>query len=138
MAKRYSGRVVVTVLYDDHDYYKASVAVPGRSVWQGRIYPPKSGYGAGVAYDSPKAYDRTARAAISFAREVDNIDHELAFGDHDVHLGRSSATRRPTVSNPSKKRKGARKAPKRTAAQRSASARKGARTRARNAKKRSR
>lgn len=135
MAKRYSGRAVVTVLYDDRrGDYKATVAIGKRNVWSGRIGEPKS---RTIAVDSPKAYDDTAHAALSFADfDTDGEIRDEAAYDTDGagwHVGRSVATKYPRHGNPSR-----RKAPKRTAAQRSASARKGARTRARNAKKRSR
>jgi hypothetical protein len=107
MAKRYSGEVVVTVVYEDRGDYKATVAIGRRNVWSDRIGAPASGFGRGVAYDSPKAYDSTARAALSFADyEDDEVGGSAAF-DRDGtgwHIGRSAATKWPKQENPRKRK----------------------------------
>lgn len=106
MAKRYSGRCVVTVVYDDRrSDYKATVAIGGRNVWSGRIGEPRS---RTISVDSPKAYDQTAHAALSFADdEVGGIGDVAAYDNDGMgwHIGRSSATKWPKQANPSKKRK---------------------------------
>lgn len=99
MAKRYSGKAVITVTYEDRGDYKASVAIGKRNVWSGRIGAPAAGFGRGIAYDSPKAYDSTAHAALSFAD--DDTDGEInGEAAYDIdgsgwHVGRSAATRYP-------------------------------------------
>lgn len=127
MAKRYSGRAVVTVTYKDDGAYRAVVAVGGKNVWRGSIAPPWAGYGPGISYDSPAAYDRTARAALSFAMDERAIDDgDIAYvdarraGEEAVHLGRSLATRYPKHSNPGRKAKarGTKRGTKTTAATR--------------------
>lgn len=77
MAKRYSGRVVVNVVYRDQGDYKYTVSKGGRTLDSGFVREPASGFGRGVSSDSPSAYDQTARAALSFAlndRKVDESD----------------------------------------------------------------
>ena len=69
MAIRYSGNATIRVTYRDSGDYACSVSVAGRSVWSGTVGAPASGFGPGVAYDSPEAYDSTARAALAFAEE---------------------------------------------------------------------
>jgi hypothetical protein len=67
MAKRYSGDLVVTILYHDDDTYKGSVKGPGGTYKFSQLRAPAIGHGSGVGYDSPKAYDKMAEAAIGFA-----------------------------------------------------------------------
>ncbi len=66
MATRYSGNLTIRVLYKDQGHYKCSVTGPGVR-WSGLITPARGGFGAGVAYDSEKAYDEIAESALSFA-----------------------------------------------------------------------
>ena len=103
MAKRYSGRLVVSVSFDDRrDSYKASVSEYGHTVWSGRINAPRSG---GGAVDSPLAYDGAARAALSFASNEAVDISGASWTDRGVHVGRSLATRFAKQENPSRKRK---------------------------------
>jgi hypothetical protein len=67
MALRHSGDLQISVVYDDRNFYRASVSRGGRVLWRGRVRPAPAGFGAGVAYDSPKAYDEIARSALAFA-----------------------------------------------------------------------
>lgn len=67
MATRYSGPLTINVVYDDRGDYRSSVSEGGRVLWRGRVRPPPSGFGSGIAYDSEHAYDDVARAALSFA-----------------------------------------------------------------------
>jgi hypothetical protein len=112
MAKRYSGLATVTLTYDDRrGDYKASVSVGGHSVWSGRVGAPRSG---GGAVDSPKAYDDTAHAAISFAvdEHPDLADGVVEY-DRDGygwHISRSPAKRSVRHVNPG--RRPARKGPR--------------------------
>lgn len=76
--KRYSGRATITIRLverDEHDQfvYYYNVTVGGKSLARGEVYPPRSGFGSGIAYDSAKAYDQVASAALSFAIN-DNSD----------------------------------------------------------------
>ena len=66
-AVRYSGSVRIELTYEDADgCYDGKVVVDGHT-YSVSVGPPASGYGPGVAYDSPEAYDRAAHAALSFA-----------------------------------------------------------------------
>lgn len=70
MAVRWCGGVKVTMVFLDEpgDWYRCVVSVPGKvkpAVY--RIGAAAGGFGDGVAYDSPAAYQATARAALSFA-----------------------------------------------------------------------
>ena len=106
MAKRYSGKAVITVLYQDRGDYKATVAIGKRNVWSGRIGAPASGFGRGIAYDSPTAYDRTASAALSFADDETGDVSDAASPDaqgSDWHIGRSLATKYRKQENPRRK-----------------------------------
>jgi hypothetical protein len=78
MAIRYSGSLRITVRYVDgawtaagfvRDHYRCSVTNPETGERSGvmEIYPAPAGFGRGVAYDSPEAYDVMARSAVSFA-----------------------------------------------------------------------
>lgn len=81
MAKRYIGEAVVTVTYHDSNDYRGSVKVPGAS-WRFLIRPAPSGFGPGIAYDSPEAYDSIAASAATFGsihdRESNDPDRETA------------------------------------------------------------
>ena len=89
MAIRYSGQVRISCVYRDQGDYRCMVSSPGgREILH--VNPPASGFGSGVSYDSPKAYDRTAHAALSFARE--SLTDEAATTDSGWHVGRTKAT----------------------------------------------
>ena len=95
MAIRYSGDAVIRISYDDRGYYNTSVSAHGHT-WKGKIYPPTSGYGRGVSYDSPKAYDEVANAALNFADdEVGSIENVAAFDrlGRGLHISRTKANR---------------------------------------------
>jgi hypothetical protein len=66
-AVRYSGSVRIELTYEDSDgCYDGKVVVDGHA-YSVSVGTPASGYGPGVACDSPEAYDRAAHAALSFA-----------------------------------------------------------------------
>jgi hypothetical protein len=66
-AIRYGGSVRIELTYEDSDgCYDGKVVVDGLT-YSVSVGPPASGYGPGVAYDLPEAYDRAAHAALSFA-----------------------------------------------------------------------
>lgn len=67
MAIRYSGSVRINVIWRDTDYRCAISSPSGRYVVF--VGAPAAGFGAGIAYDSPEAYDQTARAALAFAED---------------------------------------------------------------------
>jgi hypothetical protein len=70
MATRYSGEAVIRVAYTDAGDYRCTVSCGGHSETF-TVVAPAAGFGAGVAYDAPRAYDATARAALAFAAEPD-------------------------------------------------------------------
>lgn len=71
MATRYIGDATIRISYLDDGTYAGTVSVKRRSgeklVWKfDELRPPQIGHGRGIAYDSPKAYDRMAGSAVSF------------------------------------------------------------------------
>ena len=99
MARRYSGNLSVTVLYEDEGRdgrYRVTVS-NGRDAYKTFLRPPASGFGPGIAYDSPEAYDRVARAAISFAID----EHPEAFPD--VSPDDVARTKKPIRRNPKRR-----------------------------------
>jgi hypothetical protein len=66
-AVRYSGSVRIELTYEDSDGCYDGKVIVGGHTYSVCVGPPASGYGTGVAYDSPEAYDRAAHAALSFA-----------------------------------------------------------------------
>ena len=69
MAKRYSGNLTINVTYDDRNIYRTSVSRGGEALWSGTVRPAPAGFGPGIAYDSPRAYDEIAQTAIAFAED---------------------------------------------------------------------
>ena len=67
MAKRYSGNLQISVVYDDKNHYRTAVSSGGKLLWRGIVNPAPAGFGRGVAYDSPQAYDEVASSALAFA-----------------------------------------------------------------------
>ena len=88
MAIRYSGGLKINVVYRDKGDYRAVItdlsqqqarhstkpfpfktrSMPARKAVV-YVNPAPAGFGRGVAYDSPQAYDEIAHAALSFADE---------------------------------------------------------------------
>jgi hypothetical protein len=67
VATRYIGDAVVRITYRDQGDYAGSVCAPGRRCWSFTdLRPPAVGFGGGVAYDSPEAYDEMATSAVTF------------------------------------------------------------------------
>lgn len=84
MAKRYSGDLQISVVYDDKNHYRTTVSRGGKLLWRGIVNPAAAGFGPGVAYDSPKAYDEVASSALAFADdEVGGISDKAEF-DEDL------------------------------------------------------
>lgn len=73
MATRYSGDLKINVTYRDRGDYACTIALHGINAWKGTVRPPAMGFGPGIAYDSPEAYDSVARAAVAFA--IDELPH---------------------------------------------------------------
>lgn len=83
MAKRYSGNLQISVVYDGRGDYRTSVSSGGKVLWHGRVRPAPAGFGPGVAYDSPKAYDEVASSALAFADdEKRGIADEAEFDEN--------------------------------------------------------
>jgi hypothetical protein len=70
MAKRYSGNLQISVIYDDRGHYRTAVSSGGKLLWRGTVRPAPAGFGPGVAYDSPQAYDKIAQSTLSFADDA--------------------------------------------------------------------
>mgnify|MGYP006969347834 CR=1 FL=1 len=71
MATRYIGDATVRIRYRDEGDYAGVITVPsgdgGRWHWHfDDLHAPAIGFGPGIAYDSPEAYDEMAGSAISF------------------------------------------------------------------------
>src|SRR5271154_2102197 len=100
MTTRYSGKITIRVLYDDRGY-KASVT-DGHYTWRGYIDPPASGFGPGIAYDSPRAYDSAAHAALSFANdEMGDLSEIAEYADGGWIIRRTKPKR---ASSPRRRR----------------------------------
>lgn len=89
MAVRYSGAVRISVLYRDQGDYRCSVSSPdGR--WSGYVRPAPIGFGSGVGYDSPRAYDEIAKSALAFAdHDKPGIAEQADFDDQGYVVSRS-------------------------------------------------
>lgn len=71
MAKRYIGDAVVTIKYHDatstrQDDYRGTVSAGGYSWRFDGLRAAPAGFGPGIGYDSPEAYDEMAKSAVSF------------------------------------------------------------------------
>lgn len=109
MATRYSGRATIRVLYMDgnspHEkngkfvpyrapYYHCTVSVSGKHEWTGDINPAPAGFGPGIGYDSPEAYDEIARSVTSFAsHEKPDLGDEFDYDDQGGVVRRQKAYR---------------------------------------------
>lgn len=127
MATRYSGEVVIRVQWVDRihgncphgGHYKTSVSVRGKHVWSGVVCAPAS-LPRGQGVDSPKAYDDTAHAALSFADDETRPDYGGRRGSSDIgdvaaydiegrgwHIGRSPTQAWPRAPNAQRGRRAA-------------------------------
>lgn len=84
MAKRYSGNLQISVVYDDKNHYRTSVSRGGKLLWRGTVNPAPAGFGPGIAYDSPKAYDAIASSALAFADDEKRGIADEAEYDEDL------------------------------------------------------
>jgi hypothetical protein len=83
MAKRYSGNLQISVTYDDRNFYRTAVSRGGKLLWRGTVNPAPAGFGPGIAYDSPQAYDEVASSALAFAHaEIGGIGDEAEFDEN--------------------------------------------------------
>jgi hypothetical protein len=92
MTKRYSGDLTIHVVYDDRNHYKTSVSRKGKNLWSGTVRPAIVGFGPGIAYDSPKAYDEIAATALAFAdNDVGGVRDSAEYNENlsDVLIRRS-------------------------------------------------
>jgi hypothetical protein len=95
MARRYSGKVTVSILWDDHDNrYAARVKADGSE------QPIFVTVGAPKilehAVDSPEAYDAAAKAAIAFADDdVPGTEEQAAFTESGYFVSRKHKERWP-------------------------------------------
>jgi hypothetical protein len=82
MAKRYSGNLQISVVYDDKNHYRTAVSSGGKLLWRGIVNPAPAGFGPGVGYDSSQAYDEVASSALAFAdHDVGGISDEAEYDD---------------------------------------------------------
>jgi len=107
MATRYSGDLKINVTYDDRNFYRASVSRGDKLLWRGRVNPAPAGFGPGVAYDSPQAYDEVAVSALAFADDdVGDIGDTAEYNDNMTgYLIRRPKTPAKTASHATRKRK---------------------------------
>lgn len=90
MAKRYCGRWVIDVEFEDkYAEYKCIIYHDTQKMKDGHqinVLPPAH---LSIAVDSPKAYDDTAHAALSFATADDLLsESELDFTDSGFRIRR--------------------------------------------------
>lgn len=75
MAVRYCGSLTVELIYHDdvgpNGAYRCVVA--GERL---TILPPVCGFGIGISYDSPLAYDAIAKTAVNFSSTTDGLDRD--------------------------------------------------------------
>jgi hypothetical protein len=69
MAKRYIGAATVYLRYDDRDFYYCTISVNGQHCYTCEVRPAPVGFGPGIAYDSPEAYDQIAQTAVAFGAD---------------------------------------------------------------------
>ena len=101
MAVRYSGALKINVVYRDQGDYRAVITEFGHGASRENkavvfVRPAASGFGRGVAYDSPHAYDEIAGSALTFADNKRGKNQEwvgeLAAFDYEGnywHIGRT-------------------------------------------------
>lgn len=101
MARRYSGSLTIDIVYDDRDFYRTKISKDGRVIWRGQIRPPAAGFGSGVGYDSRKAIDKTAHAALSFADDElgGEIGDSASHGERGWIVRHISRADRPKTSS---------------------------------------
>jgi len=66
MAKRYIGDAVITIAYRDQGDYAGTIRAGGYTWRFDNLWPSQSGFGPGIGYDSPEAYDQMAQSAVNF------------------------------------------------------------------------
>ena len=107
MAKRYSGDLAINVIYDDKGHYRTSVSRGGKLLWRGTVKPAPAGFGPGIGYDSPQAYDEVASSALAFADdEVGGISDDAEY-DEDLTgflIRRSPRGKQPAASRHAEKK----------------------------------
>ena len=96
MAIRYSGGLKINVIYRDQGDYRAVITEYGPKASRRNkavvlVRPAASGFGRGVAYDSPQAYDEIAASALTFADDEQWIEELSALKRDGAywHIGRT-------------------------------------------------
>lgn len=110
MATRYCGRATVNVKYDPNarghrSNYWCTISIGGKHAYSTWVGSPASGFGHGIGHDSPKAYDETAHAALSFAmgdkaETSDGTSVEEAIDYNSSLSGYAISRSKPKRSNP--------------------------------------
>lgn len=67
MAVRYCGELTIRISFRDSGDYAGTISHEGRHLWTfADLGAPAIGWGEGVGYDSPAAYDAAAEGAVAF------------------------------------------------------------------------
>lgn len=109
MATRISGRLKLSVTYRDAGHYTGSITHNGRQLYKATLNPPASGFGRGVSYDSPEAYDSVARSLLSFGiNETEDVAQlaEYDTNGNPVVVRGEAAVGRPAKTKGKTKRNG--------------------------------
>jgi len=79
MARRYIGDAVIEIFYRDRGDYAGRVTAHKKTWHFEDLYAAAIGFGPGIAYDSPAAYDEMAQSAVSFGSyyTIDNRGPEF-------------------------------------------------------------
>jgi len=95
MAKRYSGEVEVSIIWNDNEeQYAAKVTAPGPRDQFVMVGAPAV---LEVAVDSPEGYDSAARAAIAFADNEDEVIGDYAaYTSEGCYISRSKDSKWPS------------------------------------------
>ena len=113
MAKRYSGSLQISVVYDDKNHYRTAVSQGGKLLWRGIVKPAPAGFGPGIAYDSPKAYDEIASSALAFADDevrgiADDAEYDEDLTGYLIRRSPRSGKKAPSTSRAHATKTGAR------------------------------
>ncbi len=97
MARRYIGDTTIYIQYHDDGDYRGSIVVyrcpcgckdaGAPMVWNFRnLHAPSIGFGPGVAYDSPEAYDQMAKSAASFGSYYTTMNRDGEGRERELKL----------------------------------------------------
>ena len=86
MARRYIGDAVIHIKYKgstpEGDDYAGKIVTKDYTWKFSQLYAPRCGFGCGVAYDSPEAYDEMADSAASFGSYYTSDNRADDLEDH--------------------------------------------------------